>query len=126
MSLHRRSQLSRSRRDFLRQLGWLGSVVPASVLLTGLRAAAALQRSPVSTASRKPGSSPDQVAGFYFTDVTAKAGLGGAINVFGGVTQKRWLLEETGCGIALFDYDNDGWLDIFLVNGTRFEGISPP
>jgi hypothetical protein len=65
------------------------------------------------------------VAGFHFTDVTAQAGLGGAFNVFGGVTHKRYVLEETGCGVALFDYDNDGWLDIFLVNGTRWEGISP-
>jgi len=125
MSFRLRGNLSGSRRDFLRQLGRLGSVVPASLLLTGLRDAAALQRSQASPASRKPQSSPDHAAGFYFTDVTAQAGLGGAINVFGGVTHKRWLLEETGCGVALFDYDNDGWLDIFMVNGTRFEGISP-
>ena len=26
-----------------------------------------------------------------------------------------------GCGVALFDYDNDGWLDIFLVNGTSLD-----
>src|SRR5438874_1897609 len=125
MSLRLSSNLSGSRRDFLRQLGRLGSVVPASLLLTGLRDAAALQRSPASPASRKPQSSPDHAAGFSFTDISAKAGLGGAINVFGGVTHKRLLLEETGCGVALFDYDNDGWLDIFMVNGTRLEGISP-
>ena len=64
-------------------------------------------------------------AGFSFTDITAQAGLSGAVNVFGGVERKRYLLEEIGCGVALFDYDNDGWLDIFFVNGTRFEGISP-
>src|SRR5437667_11998554 len=108
MSLRLPSNLSGSRRDFLRQLGCLGSVVPASLLLTGLRDAAALQRSPASPASRKPQSSPDHAAGFYFTDVSSQAGLGGAINVFGDVSQKRWLLEETGCGMALFDYDNDG------------------
>ena len=125
MSLHRRGNLSGSRRDFLRQIGWLGSVVPASVLLAGVRDAAALQGSPASPGSRKPESSPIHVAGFQFTDIAAQAGLGGAINVFGGITHKRWLLEETGCGVALFDYDNDGWLDIFMVNGTRFEGISP-
>src|SRR5437899_8881906 len=124
MSLRLPSNLSGSRRDFLRQLGRLGSAVPASLLLTGLRDAAALQRSPASPASRKPQSSPDHAAGFSFTDISARAGLGGAINLFGGVTHKHLLLEETGCGVALFDYDNDGWLDVFLVNGTRFEGIS--
>jgi enediyne biosynthesis protein E4 len=123
MSLHRRSSLSGSRRDFLRQLGWLGSVVPASALLAALRDAAAFQRS--SAASGKSENNSGHAAGFYFTDVAAQAGLGEAINVYGGLTQKRWLLEEIGCGVALFDYDNDGWLDIFLVNGTRFKDISP-
>src|SRR5258708_12402595 len=123
MSLHRRTNLSGSRRDFLRQLGWLGSVVPASVLLTGLRDTAALQRSPASPANRKPKSSPDHAAGFHFTDVAAQAGLGGAINVFGGVTHKRWLLEETGCGVALFDYHNDRWPHLFMVNGPRLQGL---
>src|SRR6202030_4342866 len=33
------------------------------------------------------------------------------------------LLETTGCGVAFYDYDNDGWLDIFLVNGSRLEGF---
>ncbi len=33
------------------------------------------------------------------------------------------MLETTGCGVAFYDYDNDGWLDIFLVNGTRLEGF---
>ena len=41
--------------------------------------------------------------------------------IFGGERKNKFLLETTGCGCAFFDYDNDGWLDIFLVNGTRFE-----
>src|SRR2546429_6412823 len=121
MSLRERSNLSGSRRHFLLQLGWLGSVLSASVLLTGVRDPTTLQRSPASPASRKRENSADHVAGFHFTDVTAQAGLSGAINIFGGVTHKRWLLEETGSGVALFDYDNDGWLDIFLVNGSSFD-----
>ena len=56
-----------------------------------------------------------------FTDVTARAGLLRARNISGSATNKQFLLEEMGCGVALFDYDNDGWLDIFLVNGTSLE-----
>ena len=43
-----------------------------------------------------------------------------ALNVSGSPANKRFLLEEMGCGVALFDFDNDGWLDIFLVNGSSF------
>src|SRR5688572_29155939 len=56
-----------------------------------------------------------------FTDVTAAAGLSKAVNVSGSPTDKQFLLEEMGGGVALFDYDNDGWLDIFLVNGSSFD-----
>src|SRR5436853_937789 len=56
-----------------------------------------------------------------FTDVTASAGLARALNVCGNSSDKQFLLEEMGCGVALFDYDNDGWLDIFLVNGTSLD-----
>src|SRR2546430_16933711 len=112
MSLCDRSNLSGSRREFLRQLGWLGSAVPASILLRGLRDAATLQRSSASPASRKPASSADHVTGFHFTDVAAQAGLGRAINVFGGGSPKRWLLGETGGGVGRFRLVNDGWLAI--------------
>ena len=43
------------------------------------------------------------------------------MNVSGSPVDKQFLLEEMGGGVALFDYDNDGWLDIFLVNGTSFD-----
>ena len=56
-----------------------------------------------------------------FTDIAEKAGLT-AQNVFGGVDTKKYIIETTGNGVAIFDYDNDGWPDIFLVNGTRLEG----
>src|SRR5215467_7745565 len=121
----RKSPSQVSRRDFLGQLGRFGAVLPASVLLPGLAEALALQRTPPSPAARRPGGGSERVEGFHFTDVAAVAGLRHATNVFGGVTRKRYLLEEIGCGLALFDYDNDGWLDLFLVNGTRFEGVSP-
>jgi len=56
-----------------------------------------------------------------FTDITAAAGLARALNVSGRPDNKQFILEEMGCGAAFFDYDNDGWLDIFLVNGTSFD-----
>ena len=43
--------------------------------------------------------------------------------IFGGEHKNKYLLETTGCGVAFYDYDHDGWLDIFLVNGTRLEGF---
>jgi hypothetical protein len=60
--------------------------------------------------------------GFAFTNVAREAGLT-AVTVFGGKETNKYLLETTGCGAAFLDYDNDGWLDAFLVNGTALEGF---
>src|SRR5216683_4841247 len=57
-----------------------------------------------------------------FTDIAEKAGLT-IENVFGGVYTKKYIIETTGTGVAIFDYDNDGWPDIFIVNGTKLEGF---
>jgi hypothetical protein len=57
-----------------------------------------------------------------FTDVAEKAGLT-MTTVFGGQQTKKYIIETTGTGVAVFDYDNDGWPDIFLVNGTTLEGF---
>ena len=65
-------------------------------------------------------SEPD--IGVTFTDVAREAGLN-AKTIFGGEHKNKYLLETTGCGVAFYDYDNDGWLDIFLVNGWRLEGF---
>ena len=59
-----------------------------------------------------------------FIDVAEKAGLT-ALNVFGGVDTKKYIIETTGTGVAIFDYDNDGWPDVFVVNGTTLEGFPP-
>ncbi len=58
--------------------------------------------------------------GIQFVNVAREAGLN-AKTIFGAEHKNKFLLETTGCGCAFIDYDNDGWLDIFLVNGTRFE-----
>jgi len=63
---------------------------------------------------------PVQLANF--TDVAVKSGLT-MMNVFGGIDTKKYIIETTGTGIAVFDYDNDGWPDIFVVNGTTLEGF---
>ena len=60
--------------------------------------------------------------GVSFLNVAREAGLN-AKTIFGGEHKNKYLLETTGCGVAFYDYDNDGWLDIFLVNGTRLEGF---
>ena len=60
--------------------------------------------------------------GFSLTNVAARAGLD-AVTIFGGSKANKYLLETTGCGAAFFDYDGDGWQDVFLVNGTTLEGF---
>jgi hypothetical protein len=64
----------------------------------------------------------DGALGFAFTEIARQAGLT-AVTVFGGKDANRYLLETTGTGVALFDYDGDGFLDVFLVNGTTLEGF---
>ncbi len=55
-----------------------------------------------------------------FVDIAEKAGLTMS-EIFGGVDSKKYIIETTGTGVAIFDYDNDGWPDIFIVNGTTLE-----
>ncbi len=66
--------------------------------------------------------SPDP--GVSFLNVARESGLN-VKTIFGGEQKNKYLLETTGCGVAFYDYDNDGWLDIFLVNGSRLEGFPP-
>jgi hypothetical protein len=54
-------------------------------------------------------------------DVAAEAGLTAA-NVSGGERAKKYILETTGSGVAALDYDGDGWVDLFLANGTTLDG----
>src|SRR5918992_444051 len=64
-----------------------------------------------------------ETAPVRYVNVARKAGLT-AKTVYGDEQRNRYLLETTGSGAAFFDYDADGWQDIFLVNGTRLDG--PP
>jgi len=56
-----------------------------------------------------------------YRDVAVEAGLT-AVNVSGGEDKKKYILETTGSGVAIFDFDGDGWMDIFLANGTTLDG----
>ncbi len=57
-------------------------------------------------------------------DVAAQAGLKFP-TIYGGVDKKDYILETIGCGCAFFDYDNDGWVDVLVLSGTRV-GQPPP
>src|SRR5215831_19953422 len=57
----------------------------------------------------------------HFVDVAAAAGLTAPV-IYGEVPSKKYILETMGCGCAFIDYDNDGWMDIFVLSGTRLEG----
>ena len=57
-----------------------------------------------------------------FVDIAARAGLTAKAED-GGEKTKKYIIETTGSGAAFFDYDNDQWPDIFLVNGTTLEGF---
>jgi len=59
-------------------------------------------------------------AGCAFHGHRAETGLTAPV-IFGGENAKKYIIETTGTGVAIFDYDNDGWPDIFVVNGTTLE-----
>ncbi len=58
-----------------------------------------------------------------FQDIAQKAGLTVWTHVM-GTPEKRFIIETNGSGVGLIDYDNDGWLDIYLVNGSTYDAMS--
>ncbi|MDE0104523.1 MAG: CRTAC1 family protein [Bryobacterales bacterium] len=71
------------------------------------------QRSPLATLDRTP-------PAVRFVDVAANAGLD-FLHVAGGRVRKEYIIEVTGSGVAIFDYDGDGLQDVFLVNQARWD-----
>jgi enediyne biosynthesis protein E4 len=67
-----------------------------------------------------PAASPNAAANVRFADVTVDSGLAGFRHVSGGA-EKNYIIETTGSGVALWDFDGDGLLDIYLVNGSTLE-----
>ena len=57
-----------------------------------------------------------------FADITKASGLSGWTHKM-GVPEKNFIVETNGSGVGLIDYDNDGWLDIYLVNGSTFDAL---
>jgi hypothetical protein len=105
-----------TRRNFLNSLGSTGALLASPLRL----AAQGMASRGVRPAPRpKPSGKPFPVT---FTDVTPRAGLIIPL-VYGDEYAKKYIVEANGGGIAFYDYDQDGWLDIFLLNGTKHEGF---
>ncbi|HEY2038245.1 MAG TPA: CRTAC1 family protein [Edaphobacter sp.] len=58
-----------------------------------------------------------------FEDISAKSGLAQWSHTM-GTPEKRFIIEANGSGVGLIDYDNDGWLDIYLVNGSTYDALA--
>src|SRR6516225_6824641 len=104
--------LSQSRRKFLKSLSRSALVLTFSDVLSLAR--------PLPIFAQETAPSATNDLGVTFVDVAKDAGLN-AVTIFGGEHKNKYLLETTGCGVAFYDYDNDGWLDIFLVNGATLD-----
>ena len=104
-----------SRRGFLKSLS-------RSALVLSLENVFSLVRTPFTRTTAQPTSTNVSPLGVNFLDVAKESGLN-AKTIYGGQHKNKYLLETTGCGVAFYDYDNDGWLDIFLVNGSRLEAF---
>jgi enediyne biosynthesis protein E4 len=83
-----------------------------------------LQSVPPQTSAGKHAAGQSSNPAIHFVDIAGQAGLN-MMNFNGGDTHKQYLIETTGSGAVIFDYDNDGWPDIFLPNGSAVEGFPP-
>jgi len=111
--------LPRSRRNFLISLCRSSLVLSLEGVLSFIRPARAFTPQKPDESSATIQGSPVDV---NFINIAKASGLN-AKTIFGGEHKNKYLLETTGCGVAFYDYDNDGWLDIFVVNGTRLQGF---
>jgi hypothetical protein len=94
----------------------------AFIFIITLTAGTTFTQQPANTASTAQGKNRANEFPVSFVDIAARAGLTEPV-IYGGVEQKRYIIETNGCGAAFFDYDNDGWTDVLLLSGTRLEGF---
>jgi hypothetical protein len=87
-------------------------------------AAAALAEGPASrNVAPAPHPAPSGRAwNVFLTDIAAEAGLTAPLT-YGNATRKKFILEANGSGVALLDFDNDGRLDAFVINGSSVESL---
>ncbi len=86
------------------------------MLLFLLLAVAAHAQSPYPESAEHP-------APAWFVNVAAQAGIS-VRNVNGSAENKRYIVEATGSGVAILDFDRDGWPDIYLVNGMQLSNAT--
>ena len=125
-----------NRRGFIRSLSRTALVLPFADIMalaaplqqqtTGPKKIGPQERSYEAKIAAPPSGPKSPIEGtplgLSFVDVAAQAGLKD-VTIYGGQFTNKYLLETTGCGLAFYDYDNDGWQDLFLVNGWRLEGF---
>lgn len=122
--------MKENRRRFIRSLSRTALVLPfADVLALAApqKLPGPIERDYHAIAAPPPKGGPKSPIegtplGVQFVDVVKEANLA-VETIYGGVGTNKYLLETTGCGLAFYDYDNDGWIDLFLVNGWRLEGF---
>ena len=105
-----------TRRGFMH----LSAGAVASALLPAFAQVSSQRSTP---APAKP-TAPSRTFGAFFTDIAKEAGLTQPV-IYGEPDHKDYILETVGCGCAFVDYDHDGWMDIFILNGSRLHGVPP-
>src|SRR5437764_6800608 len=96
-------------------------------LLTSLAAAGVCRAQGISSRGVKPqprGKASGKPFLARFTDIAEQAGLRYP-STYGEVEKKDYIVEVVGCGVAFLDYDNDGWMDVLVLSGTRLAGAPP-
>jgi hypothetical protein len=108
-------------RARLNILSALGAVVCAITIASLVIANAQTHPQPQPSKQSSVRTRPRVPNAISFTDVTRAAGID--FHLTCGSPEKRYIMETMCGGVAVFDYDNDGWMDIYLVNGSTLEDL---